>query len=151
MDRYRPQESTPRERFDALYAELVNDPHPVVEVGIPMRDGAILAADVYLPDPSQLPAPAIVTLNSGYDKSNVMRHTSPVTGRPEPRHLGFEAPWLQSRLFQQNGYVYVINDESAHRVGVYMDRGVDSRLVLRIAERFDAALATGKYDGMFGK
>ena len=47
--------------------------------------------------------------------------------------------------------VYVIDDESAHRVGVYMDRGADSRLVLKIAERFDAALATGKYDGMFEK
>jgi hypothetical protein len=45
--------------------------------------------------------------------------------------------------------VYVIDDESAHRVGVYMDRGVDSRLVLKIAERFDSALATGKYDAMF--
>ena len=55
------------------------------------------------------------------------------------------------RLQVEGQSVYVINDESAHRVGIYMDRGVDSRLVLKIAERFDAALATGKYDGMFGK
>jgi len=47
--------------------------------------------------------------------------------------------------------VYVIKDENAHRVGVYMDRGKDSRLVLKIAERFDSALATGKYDEMFGR
>jgi len=47
--------------------------------------------------------------------------------------------------------VYVIKDENAHRVGLYMDRGKDSRLVLKIAERFDSALATGKYDEMFGR
>jgi hypothetical protein len=45
--------------------------------------------------------------------------------------------------------VYVIHDESAHRVGIYMDRGADSRLVVKIGERFDAALATGKYDALF--
>ena len=55
------------------------------------------------------------------------------------------------RLQVDGQSVYVIDDESTHRVGIYMDRGVDSRLVLKIAERFDAALATGKYDGMFGK
>ena len=47
--------------------------------------------------------------------------------------------------------VYMIKDESAHRVGIYMDRGVDSRLVLKIAAKFDSALATGRYDEMFGK
>jgi hypothetical protein len=46
-------------------------------------------------------------------------------------------------------HVFVIHDAEARRVGVYMDRGVDSKLVLKIAERFDAALGTGKYDGMF--
>jgi hypothetical protein len=55
------------------------------------------------------------------------------------------------RMQLEGQSVYVIDDESAHRVGVYMDRGADSRLVLKIAERFDAALATGKYDGMFEK
>jgi hypothetical protein len=55
------------------------------------------------------------------------------------------------RLTVDGQGVYVIHDEHAHRVGVYMDRGVDSRLVMKIAERFDAALATGKYDGMFGE
>jgi hypothetical protein len=45
--------------------------------------------------------------------------------------------------------VYVIHDESAHRVGIYMDRGADSRLVVKVGERFDAALATGKYDALF--
>jgi len=45
--------------------------------------------------------------------------------------------------------VNVIHDESAHRVGIYMDRGADSRLVVKIGERFDAALATGRYDALF--
>jgi hypothetical protein len=53
------------------------------------------------------------------------------------------------RMQVEGQSVFVIHDESAHRVGVYMDRGVDSKLVLKIAERFDMALATGKYDGMF--
>ena len=55
------------------------------------------------------------------------------------------------RMTVDGKQVFVIHDEDAHRVGVYMDRGVDSRLVLKIAERFDAALATGRYDGMFEK
>ena len=45
--------------------------------------------------------------------------------------------------------VNVIHDESAHRVGIYMDRDTDSRLVVKIGERFDAALATGRYDALF--
>jgi hypothetical protein len=45
--------------------------------------------------------------------------------------------------------VHVIHDATAHRVGIYMDRGEDSRLVVKIGERFDAALATGKYDALF--
>ena len=55
------------------------------------------------------------------------------------------------RVTIEEQHVSVIHDDSGHRVGIYMDRGEDSRLVLKIAERFDAALATGKYDGMFGK
>ena len=38
--------------------------------------------------------------------------------------------------------------EDAH-VGVWMDRGGDTRLVDTIADRFDSALATGRYDGLF--
>jgi len=37
-----------------------------------------------------------------------------------------------------------------HHVGVWMDRGTDSRLVAKIGERFDAALRTGRYDHHFG-
>jgi hypothetical protein len=55
------------------------------------------------------------------------------------------------RMTVDGKHVFVIHDEDAHRVGLYMDRGVDSKLVLTIAERFDAALATGRYDGMFLK
>lgn len=36
-------------------------------------------------------------------------------------------------------------------VGVWMDRGTDTRLVATIAERFDAALRTGRYDHLFGR
>lgn len=36
-------------------------------------------------------------------------------------------------------------------VGVWMDRGVDSRLVATIAQRFDAALATHRYDHLFAR
>jgi hypothetical protein len=53
------------------------------------------------------------------------------------------------RMHLEARNVYVIRDESTHRAGVYMDRGADSRLVLKIAERFDSVLATGKYDAMF--
>jgi len=45
--------------------------------------------------------------------------------------------------------VNVMHDERAHRVGIYMERGADSRLVVKIGERFDAALATGRYDALF--
>jgi hypothetical protein len=37
------------------------------------------------------------------------------------------------------------------RVGVWVDRGTDSRLVETIAQRFDAALRTGRYDHLFGR
>ena len=53
------------------------------------------------------------------------------------------------RVTVQGQPVHVIHDETAHRVGVYMDRGLDSRLVVTIGERFDAALATGRYDSLF--
>jgi hypothetical protein len=36
-------------------------------------------------------------------------------------------------------------------VGVWVDRGTDSRLVARIAERFDAELATRRLDHLFGR
>ncbi|HEU4722759.1 MAG TPA: hypothetical protein VFS59_15480 [Gemmatimonadaceae bacterium] len=55
------------------------------------------------------------------------------------------------RMTVEGQHVYVIDDESSHHVGIYMDRGADSRLVVKIGERFDAALATGKYDGLFGR
>ena len=57
----------PREAIDALLRE---DPPAAraIEVGIPMRDGVELAADVHLPPGVQLPAPAIV-IGTPYDKS----------------------------------------------------------------------------------
>ena len=45
--------------------------------------------------------------------------------------------------------VHLYENEHEHHVSIFMDRGKDSRLVATIAERFDAALATGKYDALF--
>jgi hypothetical protein len=46
--------------------------------------------------------------------------------------------------------VHISYAERERHVGVWMDRGTDSQLVATIAERFDAALATGRYDHLFG-
>lgn len=45
--------------------------------------------------------------------------------------------------------VYLSWSEDDEHVGVWMDRGEDNSLVPMIAERFDQALATGRYDGDF--
>jgi putative CocE/NonD family hydrolase len=60
----------PRPPRDAFDAALHADPGAprTIEVGIPMRDGVELAADIHLPAASALPAPAIV-LGTPYDKS----------------------------------------------------------------------------------
>ena len=55
------------------------------------------------------------------------------------------------RLTVEGQHVNVIHDETAHRVGIYLERAADSGLVVKIGERFDAALATGRYDGLFGR
>lgn len=81
---------TPRDRYlDAVMAVAAN-PKPVSEVGIPMRDGVELAADVYFPEQSALPAPVVLTMTP-YDKSRL--------------YIGQEA-----RYYQDNGYIYVAAD-----------------------------------------
>ena len=45
--------------------------------------------------------------------------------------------------------VRVAYDSDDHHVGVFMERGGDSQLVATIAERFDAAVASGAYDRHF--
>lgn len=45
--------------------------------------------------------------------------------------------------------VNVSFSEDDHHVGVWMERGKDTQLVSTIAKRFDAALATRKYDALF--
>jgi hypothetical protein len=45
--------------------------------------------------------------------------------------------------------VYLSYRAEDRRVGVWMDRGSDTRLVATIAERFDAALRTRRYDALF--
>ena len=62
-----PAES-PRAAWDAAMNPDPEAPH-TIEVGIPMRDGVELAADVHLPAAAELPAPAIV-LGTPYDKSS---------------------------------------------------------------------------------
>ena len=82
---------TPRQRFEDLIAQAAADPTPLFEVGVRMRDGVELAADVYLPAESARPAPAIVVATP-YDKSN------PIFYVPE------------ARFFQSQGYAFVIHD-----------------------------------------
>lgn len=45
--------------------------------------------------------------------------------------------------------IHIGYEERDHLIGVWIDRGVDSRLVATIAERFDAELGSGRYDGLF--
>lgn len=47
--------------------------------------------------------------------------------------------------------VHISFREEDHHVGVWMDRGTDTQLVATIAERFDAALATRRYDHLMGR
>lgn len=81
---------TPRQRLEERVRQAAAGP-PVIEVGIPMRDGIELAADVYLPEESALPAPAIVTITP-YDKRN-------------PTFFPAEG-----RFYQSHGYVFVVVD-----------------------------------------
>jgi putative CocE/NonD family hydrolase len=109
MTRYRPVGPTPRERYEARYAEEVKSARRITEVGIPMRDGITLAADIYMPDASVLPAPAVICINNGYDKSPLFRPLSPVIGvEGQQSGYGFAR---ESFLFQDHGYIYVNVDE----------------------------------------
>ena len=81
-------EASPREVREAgLDGGDLSLPH-TFEVGIPMRDGLELAADVYLPAADRLPAPAVV-LGTPYDKG---------------------APIDSVAAYQAAGYVGVIYD-----------------------------------------
>jgi uncharacterized protein len=83
--------STPRERWVEAATSAKNNPLPVIEVGIPMRDGIELAADVYLPLEGERPAPAIVTMTP-YDKT--------------PSYPEID----ESRFYQRHGYAFVVVD-----------------------------------------
>jgi len=49
-----------------------------------------------------------------------------------------------------NGTVlHLFDNTSEHHVTIYLDQGADTTVLATIAERFDAALATGKYDALF--
>jgi putative CocE/NonD family hydrolase len=74
-----------------LERALAPNKYPVIEVGIPMRDGVELAASVHLPFHTERPAPAIVTITP-YDKSN-------------PMLIAAEA-----EFYQHHGYAFVAVD-----------------------------------------
>ncbi|MDA8310567.1 MAG: CocE/NonD family hydrolase [Actinomycetota bacterium] len=82
--------ATPFRRWTARIEQLAN--RRVFEVGIPMRDGIELAADVYLPDDEPLgPVPAVVEVTP-YNKDN-------------------EAIMADdAELWRSNGYVFVAVD-----------------------------------------
>ncbi|MBO68605.1 MAG: hypothetical protein CL398_09870 [Acidiferrobacteraceae bacterium] len=87
-----PSTKTPRQRFlDDPIRKQHEDPLPIFETGIPMRDGIELAADVYLPVQQSRPAPAIVQ-STPYDKSQSIFFKN------------------EARFFQQRGYVFIVHD-----------------------------------------
>jgi hypothetical protein len=45
--------------------------------------------------------------------------------------------------------IHLFDNANEHHVTVYLDPGADVKVLATIAERFDAALATGKYDALF--
>jgi uncharacterized protein len=81
---------TPHDRFVEAVLAAAADPMPVFETGIPMRDGVELAADIYLPEATGVPAPAVVTMTP-YDKTGL-----------------FVGP--EARFYQEHGYAYVSVD-----------------------------------------
>jgi hypothetical protein len=86
-----PGKPTPHDRFVERALAAAANPTPVIEVGIPMRDGVELAADVYLPLEAERPAPAIVTITP-YDKASPLLITN------------------EARFYQQHGYAFVAVD-----------------------------------------
>ncbi|MGH7921401.1 MAG: CocE/NonD family hydrolase, partial [Candidatus Dormibacteraceae bacterium] len=82
--------ATPWDRF-VEREQRAEDRAPVFEVGIPMRDGIELAADVYLPVAAARPAPAILEATP-YDKSG-----SPFFG-------------TEPAFYQAHGYAFVLMD-----------------------------------------
>ncbi len=64
-----PPARSPRQALDESRAVDATSAHKV-EVGIPMRDGLELAADVYLPEADQRPAPVIL-IGTPYDKTRI--------------------------------------------------------------------------------
>jgi putative CocE/NonD family hydrolase len=83
--------STLRERWVESVLKAAANPTPVIEVGIPMRDGIELAADVYLPPEAERPAPAIVTMTP-YDKRSRLLIVD------------------EAEFYQQHGYTFVAVD-----------------------------------------
>jgi predicted acyl esterase len=73
----------PRRSIDAFFEHDLTAAR-TIEVDIPMRDGALLAADVHLPPADQLPAPAIL-IGTPYGKS------SPLDNGQRYRDAGYVA------------------------------------------------------------
>jgi hypothetical protein len=88
-DTYSPP-TTPFQRWVKRAEELGRSRH--FEIGVPMRDGVELSADVYLPEESeQRPVPAIVTATP-YGKDNILLVSD------------------EARFYQANGYAFVAAD-----------------------------------------
>lgn len=68
----------------------------------------------------------------------------------QAERLPAEPDAYSHRVLIKGATVHISYAERERHVGVWMDRGTDSTLVATIAERFDAALATGRYDHLFG-
>jgi predicted acyl esterase len=85
--------SAPKRTLWTKYVERATapNPYPIIETGIPMRDGLQLAASICLPHRSERPAPAIVCITP-YDKANLLG-------------AGTEA-----EFYQRHGYAFVVVD-----------------------------------------
>lgn len=107
---------TPLDRLKAVSAQQPGALPPAFEVGIRMRDGVELAADIYLPEETALPVPAIVQ-STPYDKSNP----------------SFFVP--EARFFQSQGYAFVLHDvrgrgKSEGEWRAWVNDGVDGHDVI---------------------
>jgi len=113
---------TPRQRyFEEPIRAAAATARPVLETGIPMRDGVELAADVYLPCPDERPAPAIVQ-STPYDKSTAAFFLD------------------EARFYQERGYAVIVHDvrgrgKSEGRWRAFVHDGPDTHDVIEWVAR----------------
>ncbi len=98
---------TPRESVRRLLRERAEDPWRVHEIEIPMRDGVMLAADLYAPAGGD-PAPAIV-LWTPYDKSDSIA-VAPMARRYQREGYAFVAVDCRGRGKSEGEFRAWVND-----------------------------------------